>query len=72
MTRDERRSAGGLSAQFASTRGAAAFFQGLPAPGASSPLGGWLTLAWITVVSVLMLAGMVIQPTAREARTAAA
>jgi hypothetical protein len=26
------------------------------------PLGGWLTLAWIAVISVLMLLGMVGRP----------
>jgi hypothetical protein len=29
------------------------------------PLGGWLTLAWIAVVSVLMVAGVVGRPAAR-------
>ncbi len=30
------------------------------------PLGGWLTLAWIAAVSVLMLAGMIGRPLLRE------
>ncbi len=30
------------------------------------PLGGWLTLAWIVAVSVLMLAGMIGRPLLRE------
>jgi hypothetical protein len=29
-------------------------------------LGGWLTLAWIAAVSVLMLAGMIGRPLLRE------
>jgi hypothetical protein len=30
------------------------------------PLGGWLILAWIAAVSVLMLAGMIGRPLLRE------